>query len=105
MLTTEAPGLPPRENRISRNEELFRQVNAHIAALEDHISVPGDLLPLICECANTGCTTVIEVEQDTFRAVRENPLRFLVARGHERGDETVAERGAGYFIVEKHDLA
>ena len=97
--------MSPRENRISRNEELFREVNAHIAALEDRISVPGDRLPLICECANTGCSTVIEVEQDSFRAVRENPLRFLVAPGHEREDETVAERCAGYFVVEKHDPA
>lgn len=103
MLTTEAPGLSPRENRISRNEELFREVNAHIAALEDRISVPGDLLPLICECANPGCTRVIEVEQETFHVVRESPLRFLVAPGHEADDETVVERASGYLIVEKHD--
>lgn len=95
--------MSPREDRISRNEELFREANLHIAALEDRISVPGDLLPLICECADTGCTTVIEVEPDTFRAVREDPVRFLVAPGHEAADETVVEQASGYLIVEKHD--
>ena len=92
--------MSPRESRISRNEELFREVNAHIAALEDRISIPGDLLPLICECANTGCTAVIKVEHDTFRVVRANPLRFLVTPGHESDDERVVDRGAGYVIVE-----
>lgn len=93
--------MSPRKNRISRNEELFREVNARIAELEDRISIAGDLLPLICECANTGCTTMIEVEPDTFRIVREHPLRYLVAPGHQRDDETVVERAAGYLTVEK----
>jgi hypothetical protein len=94
--------MSPREQRIIHNEALFREVNAHIAELEDRISVVGDLLPLICECANTGCTTIIEVEHGTFEAVRKNPLRFLVAPGHERPDvETVVGRGATYVIVEK----
>jgi hypothetical protein len=35
--------------------------------------------------------------------VRESPLRFLVAPGHEADDETVVERASGYLIVEKHD--
>ena len=95
--------MSPREKRISRNEELFREVNAHIAELEDRISVSGELLPLICECANTGCTTVIKVDPGTFEAVRQNPRLFLVAPRHERDDETVVGEGAGYFIVEKQD--
>jgi hypothetical protein len=91
--------LSPRQNRISRNEELFREVNARIAELEDLVKVPGELLPLICECANTGCTTLIQVEPETFQAVREHPLRFLVAHGHE-GDESVVDVVAGYSVVE-----
>jgi hypothetical protein len=93
--------LSPRETRIHRNEELFREVNAHIADLRDRLILAGEPLPLICECANTGCVTMIEVEQDTFRTVRETPLRFLVAPGHEREDEAVVGRGTGYLIVEK----
>ena len=93
--------MSPRENRIGRNEELFREVNAHIAEIEDRFVLAGEPLPLICECANTGCATVIKVEQETFRAVRENPLRFLVAPGHEEADEAVVDRGAGYLVVEK----
>jgi hypothetical protein len=100
-LTLEVPDLSPRENRITRNEDLFREVNAHIAKLEDRISIPGDLLPLICECANTGCTTVVHVDPGTFQTVRESPHLFLVSIGHEDDDEAVVGQGAGYVIVQK----
>jgi hypothetical protein len=99
----EATWMSPREHRIRRNEELFREVNAHIAALEERIRVDGELMSLICECANTGCTTKIRVDPGTFQAVRTSPMRFLVAAGHERADEKVIGHGAGYLIVEKGD--
>jgi hypothetical protein len=95
--------MSPREKRIVQNEALFREVNAHIAELEERIRVGGDPLPLICECANTGCTSVIEVDPGTFEAVRQKPQLFLVAAGHESDSETLVGRGAGYFIVEKPD--
>jgi hypothetical protein len=95
--------MSPRENRIIHNEALFREVNAHIADLENRLRIDGELLPLICECANTGCTTMIKVDYDTFRTVRESPLRFLVASGHEGDDERVVGLGGGYVIVEKEN--
>jgi hypothetical protein len=37
--------------------------------------------------------------------VREHPLRFLVAPGHEDLDsESVVERREGYLIVEKYGI-
>ena len=95
--------MSPREKRIIRNEALFREVNAHIANLEERLGIEGELMPLVCECANTGCTTVIEVDRGTFQTVREDPMRFLIASGHELEEETVVGRGAGYLIVEKDD--
>jgi hypothetical protein len=97
--------MSPREARVIRNEALFREVNLHIASLrEGALSLAEDgLLPLVCECAHTGCAVPIKVDPATFEQVRRNPLRFLVAPGHEDLDvESVVERGAGYLIVEKH---
>jgi hypothetical protein len=95
----------PREERAIRNEELFREVNAHIADLEER-SRGGDLLeplPLVCECSHTGCAAPIEVDPATFARVREDQLRYLVAPGHEDLEiESVVERRAGYLVVEKH---
>lgn len=97
--------MSPREKRIIRNEALFREVNAHIANLEERLGSEGELMPLVCECASTGCATVIEVDPGTFRTVREDPLLFLVASGHELDEEAVVGRGAGYLIVEKEPEA
>jgi hypothetical protein len=43
--------MSPREQRVSRNEALFREVNVHIAGLEERANDPSELLPLFCECA------------------------------------------------------
>src|SRR5690349_16451727 len=97
--------MSPREARVIRNQELFREVNVHIVGLEDDSPsfVESRLLPLVCECAHTGCSTPVEVDRATFEQVREHPLRFLVTPGHEDFDaESVVERRAGYLIVEKH---
>jgi hypothetical protein len=91
-----------REQWITRSEDLFREVNARIAELEYGVLLDGELLPLICECADTGCAAVLQVEQATYSAVREHPQRFLVAPGHENG-EAVVGHGAAYVIVEKYD--
>jgi hypothetical protein len=97
--------MSPREQRAIRNEELFREVNLNIAKLEDQArrtDDPAEPLPLICECAHTRCSASIEVDAETFKRVRETPLRFFVAEGHEELDvEDVVERRKGYLIVEK----
>lgn len=97
--------MSPREKRAIRNEELFREVNAHIAELEDRSrdAYLEEPLPLVCECERTGCAAAIEVAPATFRRVREAPRHFFVAPGHEDLEiESVVERGPGYLVVEKH---
>jgi hypothetical protein len=97
--------MSPREARVLRNEELFRQVNLNIAALEtgSRSFVQGGLLPLLCECVHTGCTAPIEVDPATFEQTHERPLHFLVAPGHEDPSvESIVEQRSGYLIVRKH---
>ena len=97
--------MSPRQTRAIRNEALFREVNHNIAELERrfHGTESFQVLPLVCECAITGCSTPIEVDPKTFDRVRKHPLQFFVAPGHEqRATESIIERRPGYFIVEKH---
>jgi hypothetical protein len=97
--------MSPRGERAIRNEELFREVNLNIVELEEQAgrTDSAEPLPLICECALTGCSASIQVDAGTFARVRERPMRFLVAPGHQQLDiETVLEQREGYLIVEKH---
>ena|SRR5690348_18356274 len=98
--------MSPRDERAFRNEELFREVNAHIAELESRLGDPlsPEPLHLLCECERTGCSTPLEVDSATFYRVREQPLRFFVAPGHEDLEvESIVERSPGYLIVEKQE--
>jgi hypothetical protein len=104
-LTGDSKYMSPRQERAIRNDALVREVNSHIAEMEEQARRTdwGEPLPLVCECAQTGCRAPIEVDLATFERVRAQPLWFLVALGHERAEiESVIERGEGYLIVEKH---
>lgn len=97
--------MSPREQRAIRNEDVFREVNGHIADLEERLrdAYVDEPLHLVCECSHTGCAAPLEVDSATFHRVREDPLRFFVAPGHEDLDiESVVEERRGYLIVEKH---
>ena len=90
------------DDRGIRNEALLREVNVHIADLEERVNDSSELLPLFCECSQAGCMVPLEVDRATFEAVRENDLRFIVFPGHEQAElESVLERRSGFLIVEK----
>jgi hypothetical protein len=94
------------EQRAARNEALFREVNENIARLEEATS--GSVPPpaFICECASDRCVDHVPVDEDTYRRVREHPRRFIVLPEHvDETLESVAERHAGYVIVEKTGAA
>lgn len=100
--------MSPREQRVIRNEEVFRDVNAHIADIEERMRDVrfDEPLHLVCECSVVGCAVPLEVDSATFNQVRAQPLRFVVAPGHEDLDiESVVEERPGYLIVEKHGLS
>jgi hypothetical protein len=88
------------EERAARNEALFREVNEQARSLASDSRRGEDLL-IICECSDDQCTERVSVPLSAYEAVRSNPRRFLVVRGHENDFEQVVERADGYSIVEK----
>jgi hypothetical protein len=86
------------EERAARNEALFREVNERIEAL--HVQSATD--EFVCECPDDTCTERLTVALATYERVRNTPLLFLVAPGHERPAlEHVVEQGDGFLIVKK----
>jgi hypothetical protein len=89
-----------REDRVIRNEVKARARNEGIDRL-----TPATVtaLQILCECAQAQCMKLLEVSHDTYNDVRANPLRFIVAPGHELPEfERVISNEGGYLIVEKH---
>ena len=87
---------------IARNEAFFRAVNEGIAEASELFE--SDEAEFLCECGDARCTHRIEVSLAEYEAVREQPTRFLVRRGHVLPEvEEVVRRRRRYTIVEKVD--
>lgn len=92
-----------RDERVARNEALFRTVNDEIDRLNDRLGTESQSLTLACECADRDCSEQIEFEPDRYRLVRQDPTLFIVRPEHDAPDteETIA-RGHGFWVVRKH---
>jgi len=94
-----------REQRLARNEALYREVNERVAEVADRFLEVENQAPVsfICECGAVTCTEPIVTSLAEYEAIRSEPTRFAVVPGHELPEiEAVVERHEGYFVVEKH---
>ena len=92
-----------REERIGRNEALFREVNERIEAMHDAMESEASNAEFLCECGNAACTEHIRISLREYEAVRSDPTTFVVVSGHDESSvEQVIERHAGYDVVRKH---
>jgi len=98
------------EERIARNEALFREFNERVEDMAESfdLSGEGDSLQIgfVCECGNLDCLERLELTRGAYEEVRSDPTRFVVVPGHE--DMKIAHvvgREEGYLVVEKIDEA
>jgi hypothetical protein len=90
-----------REERIARNEALFRIANERMAAWEEqHEAEESEYY--FCECADPDCREKALLSRAEYERVRADAGHFLVIPGHEIPDvETVIEAHDGWVIIEK----
>jgi hypothetical protein len=94
-----------REERLAKNEDLFRSLNENISGLAGTL---GGETPyeFICECSTSGCFERILMTLREYEHVREDGTRFLVKDGHEDIEiEQVVAVHPGYVLVEKDGVA
>jgi hypothetical protein len=59
---------------------------------------------LTCECSNPECAGSLEITPEEHEAVRADPTRFVVLRGHELPEvERVIDGSGRYFVVERSE--
>ena len=98
------------EERVVRNEALFREFNERIENVADSLDIRSEgeslRIEFVCECGSLGCLERIELIRGEYEAVRADPRRFVVVRGHE--DPAIArivELHEDFAVVEKLDHA
>lgn len=90
-----------REERLARNEALFREINERISAIGQRFGT--ETLDVVCECANDDCTQALGLTHADYEQLRSSGRLFAVAPGHEHLEvETVVQTHTTYVVVEKH---
>ena len=90
-----------REERVVRNEMLFREVNERIESVSADVAV-SERLELICECGEAACREPVALTRAEYEALRGEATHFAVVPGHEHpAFEHVVERHDGFWVVEK----
>jgi hypothetical protein len=90
-----------RQQRVAKNEALFRQVNERIEEINEQLD-PSGLSDFLCECGDDDCTTPISLTLAEYEQVRSVPTHFAIAHGHEVLDvERVVATMERFAVVEK----
>jgi hypothetical protein len=92
-----------REERVAKNEALFREVNERIKRLNPHLDA-HDQADFICECGDAECTHPVSLTLTEYEEVRRRGTHFAVLPGHVVPDlERVVARYPRFAVVEKTD--
>lgn len=92
------------EERIARNNQIFREANEKIRAAADEYNAPIERIPFLCECPTPDCRELVPLTLSEYEGVRADPTHFLTVTGHEGAEKPlgkVVSREDGYVIVEK----
>lgn len=94
-----------REERLARNETLFRSVNENIQKAATS-GWADEHFEFFCECSNVDCSLLLSMTVSEYEQVRADPKQFVVAPGHELPEiETVVARNSSYQVVVKEGEA
>jgi hypothetical protein len=94
-----------REERLAKNEVLFRTVNEAIE--QQALRFGGiDEYEFICECGSRNCLDRITLTLRQYEHIRADGTRFFVAPGHANVEvEQVVEQAPRYHVVQKDGAA
>jgi hypothetical protein len=96
----ERPQREERTERAARNQTLFREVNERLKGLSE--AFQHDTSSFACECADLGCTAMMDLRLSEYEAVRSHPNQFAVLPRHVYPDvEVVVAEHDRYLIVSK----
>ena len=90
-----------RQERVAKNEALFREVNERIKHMNQHLDTK-DEADFICECGDADCTHPVSLTLAEYEQVRSRGTHFAVVPGHVATDiERVVAHYPRFEVVEK----
>jgi hypothetical protein len=90
-----------RNDRLARNETLFRSVNERVEEVVQ--PGPNEEIDFLCECGDDSCVEKVTLTRREYERVRQDGAQFAVIPGHEIPEiENVVMRGERFLVVCKH---
>lgn len=101
------PQVDARQDRVARNEAMYRAVNRELERLSEEAGGdPDDQLEVVCECGEEGCNATLALTITDYDQAHGQRDRFVVAGGHENPQlEHVVTRKEHYVVVDKFGRA
>lgn len=99
-----------REERLARNEAIFREVNERTRSLQDRFG-PEDPTTsyeeFLCECGDQLCVERVKLTVAEYESVRAESTQFVVRPGHSvpRVERVVLENDRYLVVVKLGDAA
>jgi 5-bromo-4-chloroindolyl phosphate hydrolysis protein len=91
-----------RRERAARNQSLFRHLNERLREAEEALTSVSGKFVIACECADTSCIEMLNIDPNDYKTIRADPRWFIVLAGHIYTDvERVVRQTDGYVVVEK----
>ena len=94
------------EERLAKNEVLFRSVNEAIEQQALRFGGVDDEYEFVCECSSAECVERVTLTLRQYEQVRAEGTRFVLAPGHTNPEVEVVVHGtADHQVVEKDGAA
>ncbi|MGI9113161.1 MAG: hypothetical protein ACR2GT_13365 [Gaiellaceae bacterium] len=94
------------EERLARNETLFRELNERINEVAGTLGADDHRYEFVCECSDSHCTERLVLDRREYEYVRSDGTRFVLAHGHVTAEiEHVVERSDDHLVIEKDGVA
>ena len=96
-----------RDERVARNEAMYRTVNREIEYAAQQLGDGADdELTIVCECGRPDCDATLSITIREYDDVHRQRDRFAVAPGHENQSlEGIVTRTDAYVVVDKYGAA
>ena len=89
--------------RARHNQREFRYANGRFFdVLNDSMTLDGQLIPFLCECADRDCMGRIEITAWRYEDIHADERDYVILPGHTRiAGEEIMEENSYYEIVKK----
>jgi hypothetical protein len=100
----------PSEERLARNEAIFREINERTRSLQERFG-PEDpttaFEEFLCECGDQLCVERVKLTVREYEMVRDEATQFVVRPGHSvaRIERTLLENDRYAVVIKLGDSA